>query len=94
MQEKGNVMSKKEPDPNTPLTDEEWEALGPPMRGMGELPPHARQAIAKLRGRPTAEDPKQKVTIRLDSDILAALRASGSGWQTRLNQHLREWVNP
>ena len=43
-------------------------------------------------GRPVSENPKQKVTIRLDQDILAMLRASGAGWQTRLNDQIRKWV--
>jgi len=33
---------------------------------------------------------KQSVTIRLDADVLAWLKASGQGYQTRLNDYLRE----
>jgi uncharacterized protein (DUF4415 family) len=32
---------------------------------------------------------KETVTIRLDSDVLAWLKASGSGYQTRINNFLR-----
>jgi uncharacterized protein (DUF4415 family) len=32
---------------------------------------------------------KETVTIRLDADVLAWLRASGSGYQTRINNFLR-----
>jgi len=32
---------------------------------------------------------KEAVKIRLDADVLAALRASGDGWQTRINSTLR-----
>jgi uncharacterized protein (DUF4415 family) len=32
---------------------------------------------------------KESVTIRIDSDVLAWLRASGAGYQTRINQYLR-----
>ena len=32
---------------------------------------------------------KKPVTIRLDADVLAWLRAGGSGYQTRVNQTLR-----
>jgi uncharacterized protein (DUF4415 family) len=32
---------------------------------------------------------KQAVTIRLDADVLAWLKASGSGYQTRINTFLR-----
>jgi len=32
---------------------------------------------------------KETVTIRLDSDVLAWLKASGNGYQTRINSFLR-----
>ena len=33
---------------------------------------------------------KTAVTIRLDSDVLAWLKASGGGYQTRINEYLRQ----
>lgn len=52
---------------------------------------HTPQAIAARRaGRPKAEITKEAVKIRLDPDVLAVLRATGKGWQTRVNQILRE----
>jgi uncharacterized protein (DUF4415 family) len=30
------------------------------------------------------------VSLRLDEDVLAALRAGGSGWQSRANEMLRK----
>jgi uncharacterized protein (DUF4415 family) len=47
-----------------------------------ELPPDA--VIGKFY-RPK----KESVTIRIDADVLAWLRASGAGYQTRINQYLR-----
>lgn len=44
------------------------------------------------RGRPTVDSPKEPVTTRLDADVLAAIKATGKGWQTRLNEVLREDV--
>jgi uncharacterized protein (DUF4415 family) len=46
-------------------------------------------AQLKTRGRPKASVTKEPVKIRLDADVLAALRASGEGWQTRINDTLR-----
>jgi uncharacterized protein (DUF4415 family) len=43
----------------------------------------------KSRGRPKSLVTKQPVKLRLDADVLAALRASGEGWQTRINDTLR-----
>ncbi|NVO04551.1 MAG: BrnA antitoxin family protein [Rhodoferax sp.] len=53
----------------------------------------AQLAIGKkLRGRPVGSvqaKTKEPVKIRLDADVLAALRGSGDGWQTRINDALR-----
>ena len=43
----------------------------------------------KTRGRPKSSSPKEPVKLRLDADVVAALRASGEGWQTRINDSLR-----
>jgi uncharacterized protein (DUF4415 family) len=42
------------------------------------------------RGRPPLDEPKVQVTLRLDPDVLAALRATGAGWQSRVNALLRK----
>jgi len=44
------------------------------------------------RGRPKAAMTKISTTIRLDPDVLAAFKADGPGWQTRINQALRKSV--
>lgn len=41
------------------------------------------------RGRPKAVTTKEPVKLRIDADVLAALRATGEGWQTRINETLR-----
>ena len=41
------------------------------------------------RGRPKAVVTKAPVKLRLDADVLLALRATGEGWQTRINDTLR-----
>lgn len=43
----------------------------------------------KPRGRPRSATKKEPVKIRLDADVVAALRESGEGWQTRINDTLR-----
>jgi len=47
----------------------------------------------KKIGRPMSETPKQPIRIRLDADVLAAFKAGGRGWQTRINAALKEWVD-
>jgi uncharacterized protein (DUF4415 family) len=48
----------------------------------------AAMQIAR-RGRPKAAMTKEPVKLRLDADVLAALRSGGDGWQTRINDMLR-----
>ena len=43
-------------------------------------------------GRPRMAKPKAAVTMRLDADVLEALRSNGQGWQTRVNALLRDAV--
>lgn len=47
------------------------------------------QEIAR-RGRPPIENPKKPVTIRLDPDIIDHYKATGKGWQSRMNDALRK----
>lgn len=35
---------------------------------------------------------KVSTTVRLDADVLEGLRATGRGWQTRVNSALRAWL--
>ena len=52
----------------------------------------ARMQPLRRPGRPKAEHPKVPVTMRVDADVLDAIKASGSGWQTRVNEVLRDAV--
>lgn len=45
------------------------------------------------RGRPPAAAPKQQVTLRLDREVVAKLKASGPRWQTRANEALKRWLD-
>jgi uncharacterized protein (DUF4415 family) len=50
------------------------------------------EAARRKRGRPAGSGTKEQVAIRFDRDVLAALRATGPGWQTRVNDAMRAWV--
>ncbi len=59
--------------------------------------PHseAEWAIAKpmmRMGRPKAEITKERITIRLSRDVVSQFRATGTGWQTRVDRALRQYV--
>lgn len=49
--------------------------------------------VRRGRGRPPVEAPKQRVTMRLDADVIAAMRASSPGWQVRANDVLRKQLS-
>lgn len=42
------------------------------------------------RGRPRLAKPKKLVSLRLDHDLVEWFKASGEGWQTRINDELRK----
>lgn len=81
-----------DPDDAPELTDEMLKAgvwrIGDRIVSREE----ARIEAIKRRGRPAASAPKISTTIRFDADILAAFKAQGGGWQTRMNDALREWL--
>ena len=54
--------------------------------------PEAQREVARRRGRPAGSGGKVSTTIRFDADILEAFKATGDGWQTRMNDALREWL--
>ncbi len=43
------------------------------------------------RGRPVGSN-KEQVTLRLDAEVLETFKATGTGWQTRINEVLKEWA--
>ena len=55
-------------------------------------PDAANEMLKPKRGRPFSTNPKEHVNIRLDADILQTFKRTGSGWQTRLNDALRDWL--
>ena len=52
----------------------------------------AKMQPLRRPGQPKVEQPKVPVTMRVDADVLDAIKASGTGWQTRVNAVLREAV--
>jgi uncharacterized protein (DUF4415 family) len=48
--------------------------------------------IKRGRGRPAAALKRPTLNMRVDADVLEAFKATGRGWQTRVNSALREAV--
>jgi uncharacterized protein (DUF4415 family) len=49
------------------------------------------EGLRQFRG-PNKRPVKEQVAIRLDQELVNALRASGPGWQTRVNAVLKDWM--
>jgi uncharacterized protein (DUF4415 family) len=47
---------------------------------------------ARQRGRPKAEVTKERITIRLSQEVVQSFRATGDGWQTRVDAALKDWL--
>lgn len=49
------------------------------------------EAVRRARGA-NKRPRKEQVAVRYDAEILAYFRATGKGWQTRMNDALKEWL--
>ena len=87
---------RKVPDPemidaeNPEWTDADFARAVP----FSQLPASLQEkllSLKKLRG-PQKAPTKEVVTIRLSRDVVERLRASGPGWQTRVDAALRQWI--
>lgn len=84
-----------------PLTDEEGEVRELTETDFSEavpfsaLPESLRAKLTALKsspGRPKSAITKERITIRLSRDVVDSFRATGQGWQTRMDAALREWI--
>jgi uncharacterized protein (DUF4415 family) len=65
-------------------------AARPALEVIAEVFSPEAAAFLARRGRPANPDKKVNQTLRIDPDVLEAFRREGKGWQTRINQVLRE----
>jgi uncharacterized protein (DUF4415 family) len=82
-----------------PLTDRDGEVRELTAEDMrlfkpiAEVDPgmvEAMKAFRRKLGRPRAEAPKVHIGFRLASDVVASIKASGRGYNARVEQALRE----
>ena len=52
----------------------------------------ASAAIKRGRGRPAGAVKRPTLNMRVDAEVLDAFKATGPGWQTRINEVLKSWV--
>ncbi|MEA3545702.1 MAG: BrnA antitoxin family protein [Thermodesulfobacteriota bacterium] len=80
-----NIITEQAYSDDTVLTDQQLAEMKPIL----EFP--ELQALVK-RGRPHKLNPKQSTTIRLDAEVLGFFKQHGKGWQTEINDILRDYV--
>ena len=87
-EEEAEIQRQIAEDPDDFELDADWFGRARPViEVMPHLVERHRPEYFKRKA-PT----KEKVTVRLDADILAHFRSTGRGWQTRLNEALRKSV--
>jgi uncharacterized protein (DUF4415 family) len=74
-----SITGWNDPD-DAPVVDEAWFEQADFYRG-GTL---------VRRGRPKSAKAKTAISLRIDPDVVAWFRASGDGWQSRMNEALRK----
>ncbi|MFQ1048491.1 BrnA antitoxin family protein [Avibacterium paragallinarum] len=79
----------------TPLTDDELAQFKPieqvlPSEQLNMLLAHT-EARKKARGKQKAPT-KQAVSLRLSPEVIAAFKATGKGWQSRINETLLQAI--
>jgi len=75
-------------DPNDPAAVDAYWKGAITSHGLPEL----RETLAVRRRGPDRASTKVSTTIRLSPEVLAAFRAAGPGWQTRMDNALKDWL--
>ena len=83
----------------TPLTNEDGEVRELSVADLRRFKPAHEVLTARLqktlgmkqRG-PQKTPTKQMTTIRLSPEVMSAFKATGSGWQTRIDGALKDWL--
>ena len=86
-EEEARIQRMIASDPDAPeATDEQLAQARPFAEAFPELAEEMRKNVG---GRPRKKNPKVPVSIRLDPDVVAKFKATGPGWQSRINEALR-----
>lgn len=88
--EEARIQKMIASDPDAPeATDEQMTEAKPFAETFPTLAENMRRNVG---GRPRSANPKVPVSIRLDPDVVAKFKATGPGWQSRMNEVLRREV--
>lgn len=70
---------------NPEWTEEDFRQARP----FAEVFPDLAESIRRSRGRPKVAAPKQQISLRLDPEVIEKFKATGKGWQARINDVLK-----
>ena len=77
--ENAKIVAAAKADPDAqPMTKAQLEALVP---------------LRAVRGRPKLENKKLLLSVRYSVEVVEYFRATGEGWQARMDSVLRQYVN-
>jgi uncharacterized protein (DUF4415 family) len=77
--ENAKIVAAAKADPDAqPMTKAQLEAMVP---------------LRALRGRPKLENKKLLLSVRYSAEVVEFFRATGEGWQARMDGVLRQYVN-
>lgn len=80
-------------DDNPAWTDENFARARPARDVLPGLFSQSRaEALLTPRGRPKADVTKVRVGIRLSPEVIDHFKASGRGWQTRVDAALKQFI--
>lgn len=87
-----NTKRASEPWIDPDDDDVEWteEMFAKAALHEGERLIRPASGTLKSIGRPLSDNPKKQVTLRLDPEVVEKFRATGKGWQSRINAELRK----
>jgi len=87
--EEDAIITRQAKEDGTYRTEEELSKVD--FKPVSEIP--GMQGLLKAnRGRPKSDNPKLSVTVRYDANIIEFFKATGKGWQSRMNEVLREYI--
>jgi uncharacterized protein (DUF4415 family) len=75
---------------NPEWTEEEMRRAKPASEALPEIV--GEHTAKEMLRRGKSDAPKRDVTIPLDEDIVRQLQALGPGWEGKINEVLREWL--
>jgi len=85
---------KRKPEP---IAQEDWDAVESPpltdkmlaaMRPVLEVHPNIPHRVRGPQKRPT----KVALSLRVSPEVAEYFRATGAGWQSRMDEALKEWI--